>query len=190
MIELSENKNTEMFKKNLKTKKDQDQTTDKLSFAFVSATEKVPDNNSDNGDNHSRDSNDGNCFYDRSTKEGEGDTDGKCVNAGSNSENEHIFVIERCIYDIDGFFFIPFPDGLDHHFAADKAEQDKCDPVINAGDIFLELTAEEPADQRHQCLKSTEIKTDDEGLLLVEPAHSKSLTDGNCKSIHGKTDTQ
>lgn len=94
-MELSENKNTEMFKKNLKTKKDQDQTTDKLSFTFVSASEKVSDNNSDNGDNHSCDSNDGDCFYDRSIKEGEGDTDGKCVNAGSNSENEHIFVIER-----------------------------------------------------------------------------------------------
>ena len=62
--------------------------------------------------------------------------------------------------------------------------------MVNAGDIFLELTAEEPANKRHQCLKSAEIKTDDEGLLLVEPAHSKSLTDGNCKSIHGKTDTQ
>ena len=53
VMELSENKNTEMFKKNLKTKKDQDQTTDKLSFTFVSASEKVSDNNSDNGDNHS-----------------------------------------------------------------------------------------------------------------------------------------
>ena len=49
-MELSENKNTEMFKKNLKTKKDQDQTTDKLSFTFVSASEKVSDNNSDNGE--------------------------------------------------------------------------------------------------------------------------------------------
>ena len=93
-------------------------------------------------------------------------------------------MIERCIYDVDGFFFVPFSDGLDHHFAADKAEQDKCDPVVNAGDIFLELTAEEPADKRHQCLKSTEIKTDDEGLFLVEPAHSKPLTDRYCKCIH------
>ena len=28
------------------------------------------------------------------------------------------------------------------------------DPVVNACDIFLELAAEEPADKRHQCLKS------------------------------------
>ena len=142
-MELSENKNTEMFKKNLKTKKDQDQTTDKLSFTFVSASEKVSDNNSDNGDNHSRDSNDGDCFYDRSIKEGEGDTDGKCVNAGSNSENEHIFVIERCIHDVDGFFFVPFPDGLDHHFAADKAEQDKWKTYADEIEISIETPSGE-----------------------------------------------
>ena len=76
MREESENKNTKMFKKNLKTKKDQDQTADKLSLALVSASEKVSDNNSDYGDDHSCDPNDSDRLYDRSIKEGEGDTDG------------------------------------------------------------------------------------------------------------------
>ena len=166
-----------MFKKDLKTKKDQDQTTDKLSLTFVSASEKVSDNNSDNGDNHSRDSNDGDRFYDRSIKEGEGDTDGQCVNAGSNSENKHIFVIEGCIHDVNGFFFIPFPDGFDHHFAADKAKQDKCDPVVNAGDVLLKLAAKKPADERHKCLKSTKIQSDNNSLLFVKFSHAEPLTD-------------
>ena len=116
-------------------------------------------------------------------------TDGKCVNAGSNSENEHIFVIERCIYDVDGFLFVPFPDCFDHHFAADEAKQDECDPVVNACDIFLELAAEEPADKRHQCLKSAEVKPDDECLFLVQLSHTEPLTDRNCKSIHRKPNT-
>ena len=56
--------------------------------------------------------------------------------------------------------------------------------MIDTGDILLELTAEEPSDKWHQCLKSSKIETNDECLF----AHSEPLTDGDCKSVHCQSD--
>ena len=178
-----------MLQKDLEPKENKDQAADKLSFALVSASEEVSNNNSGDGDDHGCDTDDGDRFYDRSSEESKCDSDSECVNTGCDSKNKHIFVVDWCVHDIDNFLFVPFPDCFDHHFAADEAKQDECDPVVNACDIFLELAAEKPADKRHQCLKSAEVKPDDECLFLVQLSHTEPLTDRNCKSIHRKPHT-
>ena len=71
----------------------------------------------------------------------------------------------------------------------DEAKQNKSDPVVNTGDILLELTAKKPADKRHERLKSAEIKTDDQSLLFIEFSHSEPLTDRDGKGVHGKPNT-
>ena len=98
-------------------------------------------------------------------------------------------MVDRCIHNLNGFFFIPFTDSFDHHLATDEAKQNKSDPVVNTGDILLELTAKKPADKRHERLKSAEIKTDDQSLLFIEFSHSEPLTDRDCKGVHGKPNT-
>ena len=86
-------------------------------------------------------------------------------------------MINRSICDFDDFFFIPFTDGFNYHFAADETKKDKCDPVVNAGDVLLELAAKKPADERHKCLKSSKIQSDNNGLFFVKFSHSEALTD-------------
>lgn len=51
------------------------------------------------------------------------------------------------------------------------------DPVVNAGDVLLELAAKKPADERHKCLKSSKIQSDNNGLFFVKFSHSEALTD-------------
>ena len=162
---MLKNKNTEVFQKNLESKKNQNQTADKFSFAFIFASEEVAN---DNGEYKGCDTNNADCFNDRSIKKGKCDADCKCINICCNSKNEHVFVINRSICDFDDFFFIPFTDGFYYHFGADETKKDKCDPVVNAGNVLLKLAAEKPADERHKCLKSTKIKSDNNSLLCVK----------------------
>ena len=115
-----------MLQKDLEPKENKDQAADKLSFALVSASEEVSNNNSGDGDDHGCDPDDGDRFYDRSSEESKCDSDSECVNTGCDSENKHVFVVDRCVHDIDNFLFVPFPDCFDHHFAADEAKQDEC----------------------------------------------------------------
>ena len=103
---MLKSKNAEVFQKNLESKKDQDQTTDKFSFAFIFASEEVTNDNSDDGEYEGCDTNNTDCFNDRSIKKGKCDTDCKCIDTCCNSKNEHVFVIDQSIYDFDDFFFI------------------------------------------------------------------------------------
>lgn len=99
-----------MLQKDLEPKENKDQAADKLSFALVSASEEVSNNNSGDGDDHGCDPDDGDRFYDRSSEESKCDSDSECVNTGCDSENKHVFVVDRCVHDIDNFLFVPFPD--------------------------------------------------------------------------------
>ena len=174
---LSESNNTEMFQKNLESKKNQNQTADKFSFAFIFASEEVANDNSDDGEYEGCDTNNADCFNDRSIKKGKRDADRESINTCCNSKNKHVFVIDRSISDLDDFFFVPFADGFNYHFATDETKKDKCNPVVNAGDVLLKLAAEKPADERHECLKSTKIKSDNNSLLFVKFSHAEPLTD-------------
>ena len=153
-IFMLKSKNSEMFQKNFDAQKNQDQTTDKFCFAFIFASEEVANDNSDDREYKGCDTNNTNCFNDRSIKKSKRDADCERVDACCNSKNKHVFVINWSICDFDDFFFIPFTDGFNYHFAADETKKDKCDPVVNAGDVLLELAAKKPADERHKCLKS------------------------------------
>lgn len=166
-----------MFQKNFDAQKNQDQTTDKFCFAFIFASEEVANDNSDDREYKGCDTNNTNCFNDRSIKKSKRDADCERVDACCNSKNKHVFVINRSICDFDDFFFIPFTDGFNYHFAADETKKDKCDPVVNAGDVLLELAAKKPADERHKCLKSSKIQSDNNGLFFVKFSHSEALTD-------------
>ena len=46
-----------------------------------------------------------------------------------------------------------FPDHID----ADGGQQDKCDPVVKAGDEILKAAAEQVARKRHQRLEAAKI---------------------------------
>ena len=157
-----------MFQKNFDAQKNQDQTTDKFCFAFIFASEEVANDNSDDREYKGCDTNNTNCFNDRSIKKSKRDADCERVDACCNSKNKHVFMINRSICDLDTFFFIPFSYSFNYHFAANETKKDKCDPVVNAGDVLLELAAEKPADERHKCLKSTKIQSDNNSLLCVK----------------------
>ena len=96
----SENQDTEVLQKDLEPKENKDQAADKLSFALVSASEEVSNNNSGDGDDHGCDPDDGDRFYDRSSEESKCDSDSECVNTGCDSENKHVFVVDRCVHEI------------------------------------------------------------------------------------------
>ena len=89
-----------MLQKDLEPKENKDQAADKLSFALVSASEEVSNNNSGDGDDHGCDPDDGDRFYDRSSEESKCDSDSECVNTGCDSENKHVFVVDRCVEDL------------------------------------------------------------------------------------------
>ena len=57
-----------MFQKNFDAQKNQDQTTDKFCFAFIFASEEVANDNSDDREYKGCDTNNTNCFNDRSIK--------------------------------------------------------------------------------------------------------------------------
>ena len=99
-----------MFQKNFDAQKNQDQTTDKFCFAFIFASEEVANDNSDDREYKGCDTNNTNCFNDRSIKKSKRDADCERVDACCNSKNKHVFVINRSICDFDDFFFIPFTD--------------------------------------------------------------------------------
>ncbi len=62
--------------------------------------------------------------------------------------------------------------------------------MIYSGNAVFKPDAEKVACCRHKSLKSAEPKTDGGNLFLGDFRHSKSFTDGNGKSIHGKSDCQ
>ena len=47
-----------------------------------------------------------------------------------------------------------------YNVPADQAQQDECDPVIDAGDVALELAAQQPAQHRHHGLEEAEGDSD------------------------------
>ena len=70
-----------MFQKNFDAQKNQDQTTDKFCFAFIFASEEVANDNSDDREYKGCDTNNTNCFNDRSIKKSKRDADCERVDA-------------------------------------------------------------------------------------------------------------
>ena len=147
-----------MFQKNFDAQKNQDQTTDKFCFAFIFASEEVANDNSDDREYKGCDTNNTNCFNDRSIKKSKRDADRQRVDARRNGEREHRPKRERIVE------LLRLPARFLYHIGADEGEQHEGNPVVNARDVLLEPDAERIAEQRHQKLKAAEVRTGGTGV--------------------------
>ena len=82
-----------MLQKNFQSQKNKDQSSNEFGFALVFASEEISDNNSNNCDDHSSNSDNGDRFKDWRIEESKCDSDSKCINAGGYCENKHVVVI-------------------------------------------------------------------------------------------------
>ena len=82
------------------------------------------------------------------------------------------------------FFFLIFMEGIPYHLTADKKQQNKSNPVIKAGNILCKTAAQQPAQIRHQCLKSAKEQRNDKGVSVIDAPHPQPLADRYGKSVH------
>ena len=116
-------------------------------------------------------------------QEGEGNTDGQCVNAGGDGKDQHFFEIDG---GVAGLGLVV--EGLFDHVAADENQENEGDPVVVGSDGLLEAGAKKIADGGHQGLESAEVEGDDGGVFLVELLHGQAFADGNGEGVHGQAD--
>ncbi|MPM72260.1 hypothetical protein SDC9_119233 [bioreactor metagenome] len=78
---------------------------------------------------------------------------------------------------------------LGDHLAADKGEQPKCNPVIDADDIRRKLFSQNPSYKGHHCLKKTK-KQGDREAVFPDPAFFRfqSFAERCRKGIHREAD--
>ena len=112
-------------------------------------------------------------------QEGEGNTDGQCINAGGDGEDQHFLKMDG---RAAGLGLVV--EGLFDHVAADEDQENEGDPVVVGSDGLLEAGAKEIADGGHQGLEGTEIEGDDDGVFLIELLHGQTFADGNGEGIH------
>jgi hypothetical protein len=97
-------------------------------------------------------------------------------------------VIQRQIF-CSNFLHVFVTNRFNHHLATDKQQQEKGDPVIDRSNVFLKTDSQCPAEKRHQCLKSSEIQSNQKCVFFVDFFHAKTLADGYRKCIHRESDT-
>jgi len=79
-------------------------------------------------------------------------------------------------------------NGFVYHLAADETQQDEGYPVVDADYVRLKLLTQQPTDNGHQSLKSTEIQGYDAAVAQTEFFHAQSLAHGDGAGVHTKTD--
>jgi len=60
--------------------------------------------------------------------------------------------------------------------------------VVDAADQVFEAAAEPVADERHQRLKSAEVRSGDEHLLKARLPGGQALADRNREGVHAQAD--
>ena len=76
------------------------------------------------------------------------------------------------------------PHRTPDHVPADKSQQAKRDPMVEACDILLDCTAGGPADQRHEKLKQAEVKCQPEDVPFCKRLHGESRDDSDGEGVH------
>ena len=120
-----------MFQKNFDAQKNQDQTTDKFCFAFIFASEEVANDNSDDREYKGCDTNNTNCFNDRSIKKSKRDADCERVDACRHGEHQHRLERERAV----ALLRLALAQALAQHVPTDERQQHECDPMIDRRDV-------------------------------------------------------
>ena len=54
--------------------------------------------------------------------------------------------------------------------------------------LSVELNAQQPAQERHQSLKTAEIQTAEKAVAQTKPANRQTFADGHGAGVHGQTD--
>ena len=154
-------------------------------------SEQVADQDAADADDEGDDADDQGCLDDVDRKEGEGDADRQRVDAGGNGEDEEFLYVQ--VFQL--LLLLPlfaralmqaFPD----HLAADEGQQDKGDPVVDGGDVGLELHAEKIAGHRHQELEPPEEEGDDKSPSPGKLFHRQALDHRDGEGVHRQADPE
>ena len=178
--------NAEVFEQDLRAEQDEDPAAGKLCLALEVQADHAaePDTGRGKGEGDRADERHGGHDA-RAGQERERDADGERVDACRDGEQEHGLACER---GIELIFVLG--QRLADHIAADDAQQNERDPVIDGGDEALKLRAEQIAQQRHERLKTAEPCPRDAAFLPRHARQRQTLADGNGKRVHRQTDRQ
>ena len=153
-----------------------------LRLGFVASAENCANFESHIRQNESRYADDGNGNGQIYVEAGEGDAHRQCVDAGGYGEEQHGFEVQRGV----GRLFLP-RKGLAYHVYADEQKQGEGYPVVEGGDIVLEMVDEVVAHNGHQGLESTEPESHRQIGLQAGASQRKSFAHRHRESVHRKS---
>ena len=130
-----------------------------------------------------RDADDGDRRDDVDLQKREAQPHGKRIDARGDGEHEQLLHVEL-VRTSPGLILFILMEGVPQHLAADKCEQRKGDPGGNGRHVGGKLTAERPAQQRHEGLETAEEQRDDKRMAPVDALHAEPLADGDREGVH------
>ena len=174
----------EILQQNHKPDADQHDAARQLRLGLILCAEAVADPDACRRKQKRRQTDHRNRRHQRHLPEGKCYADSQSVNRVRNCQWEHDLRRERRIELFD------LSHRLADHINADKQQQRKRQPVVDALNRLIKASAHKIADDRHCHLRAAEPETRNDHVPFFELFHGQSLTDGYRERIHRKTDCQ